>query len=422
MTNKLKRRDIELMSPVGSFESLRAGIQGGTDAVYFGISHLNMRAKSSLNFSYENLGEIVEICNDNNVKSYLTINTIIYDKDLNEMRKIIDLAINSGVTALIASDMAVLEYAKLQGTDIHASTQLNISNVEAVRFYANYCNVMVLARELNLQQVNGIFEKISNEKINGPNGNPVKLEVFCHGALCMAVSGKCYLSLHENQYAANRGQCLQTCRKAYIVTEKETGHELEIDNEYIMSPKDLKTIHFLNKIIDSGVRVLKIEGRARSPEYVKTVTQCYNEAINAVIEGSYCEEMIAEWDNRLATVFNRGFWNGYYLGQRLGDWSNKYGSEARKKKRYIAKCTNFFSNISVAEFLVEAGSLCKNDEVLIIGSTTGVVELKIGEMHLNNKPVNTVNKGDMFSTKTTSIIRRGDRLYILEENEDEKYF
>lgn len=421
MTEKIKRKDIELMSPAGSFESLHAAIQGGADAVYFGISNLNMRAKSSLNFTNENLSEIVDICKTNNVNSYLTVNTIIYDKDVEEMQRIVDLAVNKGVTAVIASDMAVLNYAKKAGAEIHASTQLNISNSEAIKFFSQYCDVMVLARELNLEQVNHIHRKIIEEKITGPNGNLVKLEMFCHGALCMAVSGKCYLSLHEKQYAANRGQCLQTCRKSYIVTEKESGNELEIDNEYIMSPKDLKTIHFLNKIIDVGVRVLKIEGRARSPEYVKTVTQCYNEAINSIIDGSYNQSLIEEWDKRLSSVFNRGFWDGYYLGQRLGEWSSKYGSEASKKKRYIAKCTNFFSNLNVAEFLVETGDLKIGNNILIIGSTTGVVEHTISEMHLDNGPVDFVKKGDKFSIKTNELIRRGDRLYILEENEKSKF-
>lgn len=410
------RKDIEIMSPVGSYESLMAAVQAGAGSVYFGIEKLNMRSKSSINFTKDDLKEIVNICKENNVKTYLTVNTIIYDKDISQLHEIIDAAKANDITAIIASDISAIQYARSIGIEVHASTQINVSNIEALKFYATFCDVIVLARELNLDQVKEIHNAIIEQNIKGPTGNLVKLEMFVHGALCMAVSGKCYLSLHEKNHSANRGQCLQTCRKGYIVTDKEQGYELEVDNEYIMSPKDLKTIHFLNKILDAGVSVLKIEGRARSPEYVKTVTQCYSEAIDAIIDNSYDKKKIKAWDKKLEKVFNRGFWDGYYLGQKLGEWSHKYGSKATKRKEYIAKTTNYFTNIGVGEFLIETGEISIGDEILIIGPTTGVVELKIKEIRVNLKPVEKATKGDVCSIAVDTFIRRSDRLYKLVDN------
>ncbi|GAB4280318.1 MAG: peptidase U32 family protein [Marinilabiliales bacterium] len=409
----MNMHDIEIMSPVGSFESLMAAIQGGAGSVYFGIDKLNMRAKSSINFTATDLEKIVAICDEHNVKTYLTVNTIMYDDDIQTMKNIIDLAGKHNVNAIIASDISAILYARSIGVEVHASTQINVSNIEALKFYSQYCDVIVLARELNLDQVRYISEKIKTEKITGPSGNLVRLEMFIHGALCMAVSGKCYLSLHEKNYSANRGQCLQTCRKSYIVTEKESGYELEIDNEYIMSPKDLKTIHFLNKILDSGVTVLKIEGRARSPEYVKTVTECYSQAVKSIFEGSYNKEKIEQWDKKLSKVFNRGFWDGYYLGQKLGEWSHQYGSQATKRKIYIAKTTNYFSNIKVGEFIIETGDIEVGDEIIIIGPTTGVVEMQVAEIRVDKKPVNKAIKGQRFSMPVNQLVRRSDRLYKL---------
>ncbi len=403
------------MSPVGSYETLMAAIQGGADAVYFGIGHLNMRSKSTNNFTTEDLKNIVGICTENNVKTYLTVNTVIYDKDMESMKMVVDAAKTNNVTAIIASDISVLNYAFEKGVEVHASTQLNISNIEAVRFFSRFCDVMVMARELNLDQIRNISLKIREENICGPMGKPVKIEMFVHGALCMAVSGKCYLSLHEKDHSANRGKCLQTCRKSYIVTEKESGNELEIDHEYIMSPKDLKTIHFINKILDAGVEVLKIEGRARSAEYVKTVTRCYDEAIRSVEDGSYSDEKIAEWDQQLSKVFNRGFWDGYYLGQKMGEWSSKYGSVATTRKIYAAKCTNYFSNLKVAEFLVETGSVNMGDRISINGPTTGVVELTINEIRVDDKKVASAEKGKKFSISVDTLLRRSDKLYIIAE-------
>lgn len=410
------REDIEIMSPVGSYESLMAAVQAGAGSVYFGIEKLNMRSKSSINFTKDDLKEIVNICKENSVKTYLTVNTIIYDKDISQLHEIIDAAKANDITAIIASDISAIQYARSIGVEVHASTQINVSNIEALKFYAAFCDVIVLARELNLDQVKEIHNAIIEQKIKGPSGNLVKLEMFVHGALCMAVSGKCYLSLHEKNHSANRGQCLQTCRKGYIVTDKEHGYELEVDNEYIMSPKDLKTIHFLNKILDAGVSVLKIEGRARSPEYVKTVTQCYSEAIDAIIDNSYDKKKIKAWDKKLEKVFNRGFWDGYYLGQKLGEWSHKYGSKATKRKEYIAKTTNYFTNIGVGEFLIETGEISIGDEILIIGPTTGVVELEIKEIRVALKPVQKAIKGDVCSIAVDTFIRRSDRLYKLVDN------
>ncbi|NLA24779.1 MAG: U32 family peptidase [Bacteroidales bacterium] len=401
------------MSPVGSFESLMAAIQAGARSVYFGIGKLNMRSRSTVNFTIEDLSKITEICNENKVLTYLTVNTVIYDSELAEMQKLLDAAKANNISAIIASDMAVMQYAKKIGLEVHASTQVNISNTEALRFYAQWCDVVVLARELNLDQVAHISKQITEENICGPLGEPVKLEMFVHGALCMAISGKCYLSLHEYAKSANRGACLQSCRRSYRVTDNETGYELEVDNEYIMSPKDLKTIHFLNKIIDAGVSVLKIEGRARSPEYVKTVTQAYKEAIDSIFDGSFSEEKIEKWNERLARVFNRGFWDGYYLGQKLGEWSMHYGSSATKTKSYVGRCTNYFPKIGVGEFLLEASKpLSVGDEVIVIGPTTGVVEFKIEEIRLDKQSVKSVEKGALFSMKTPELVRRNDQLYI----------
>ena len=411
------RKDFEIMAPAGSFESLSAAIQAGADSIYFGIDRLNMRSRSSSNFSTDDLRKIVEICNEHNVKSYLTLNTIMYDDDLGLMREIIDVAKEAGVSAIIAADVAPMMYAVSQGVEVHLSTQLNITNVEALRFYAQFADVVVLARELNMEQVHHIYQAIELEQIRGRNGALIRIEMFCHGALCMAVSGKCYLSLHELNHSANRGACMQVCRRGYEVKDKESNIELEVDNQYIMSPKDLKTIHFLNVMIESGVRVFKIEGRARGAEYVKAVVSSYNEAIESYLSGTFNEDKVKEWDGRLSKVFNRGFWNGYYLGQRLGEWSANYGSEATHKKVYIGKCTNYFQKIGVAEFLLEAQYLSVGDEILVTGETTGAYEDIVEEMRVELKPVDRVEKGTYFSIKTKSLVRRNDRLFKIVPSE-----
>ena len=402
------------MAPVGSYESLQAAIASGADAVYFGVEGLNMRARSSVNFTLDDLHAIAAICRENGVKTYLTVNTILYDADLATCRAVIDAAAEAGLTAIIASDIAAITYARSRGVEVHISTQLNVSNIEAVRFFSAYADVMVLARELSLDQVAEIHRAIVEENICGPAGKPVRLEMFCHGALCMAVSGKCYLSLHELNSSANRGACTQICRRSYTVTDRETGEQLDIENKYVMSPKDLKTIHFLNKMIDAGVTVFKIEGRARGPEYVATAVGCYAEAIQAIVDGTYTEERIAEWDERLRKIFNRGFWNGYYLGQRLGEWSSKYGSSATRVKRYAAKGVRYFSNIGVAEFLVENGTVKVGDEVVITGPTTGALILTVDELRVDLKPVQQAEKGQSFSMKVPAKIRPSDRLYVWE--------
>ncbi len=407
----LQRKDFEIMAPVGSYESLTAAIQGGADSVYFGVEGLNMRSRSSNNFTLDDLRNIAEICNQNGIKTYLTVNTVIYDGDLELMRKIIDTVKESGVSAIIASDVAAMSYANSIGVEVHLSTQLNISNAEALKFYAQFADVVVLARELNLDQVSGIYRRIQDENIVGPKGEQVRIEMFAHGALCMAVSGKCYLSLHEMNHSANRGSCLQICRRGYTVKDKESNIELDIENQYIMSPKDLKTIHFMNKMIDSGVRVFKIEGRARSAEYVRTVVECYREAVESYIDGTFSEEKIAGWDTRLATVFNRGFWNGYYLGQRLGEWSSSYGSEAIERKEYIGKGTKYFSNIGVAEFLMESGEINEGDKLLITGPTTGAITIEAKDMRVNFKPATKIVKGDLFSIAVGTKIRPSDKLF-----------
>lgn len=407
----MKREEIEIMAPAGSWESLASAIQAGADSVYFGIEKLNMRSKSSSNFTTSDLRKIVNICNENKIKSYLTVNTILYDDDLNLMREIIDVAKEVKVSAIIASDVAALMYANSIGVEVHLSTQLNVSNVESLKFYAQFADVVVLARELNMNQVSDIYQSIIKDNIRGKNGELIRIEMFCHGALCMAVSGKCYLSLHEKNLSANRGACNQICRRGYIVKDKDSEIELEVDNEYIMSPKDLKTIGFVDSMLQSGIRVFKIEGRARGPEYVKTVVFCYKEAIESCLEGTYTPDKINDWNRRLSRVFNRGFWNGYYLGQRLGEWSANYGSEATHKKIYVGKVTNYFSKLGVAEFLLEAQYLSVGDEILITGETTGAYENIIDEIRVELKPVEKVIKGTYFSFKTKKLVRRNDKIY-----------
>ncbi|MDR1884591.1 MAG: U32 family peptidase [Prevotella sp.] len=414
--------DFEIMAPVGSYDSLAAAIQGGAGSIYFGIEGLNMRARSSNNFTIDDLKQIASICKENGLKSYLTVNTIIYDNDIPLMRKIVNAAKEAELSAVIASDVAVMMYARSIGVEVHLSTQLNITNTEALKFYGQFADVVVLARELNLDQVAAIYKDIEEQNIKGPGGTLVRIEMFSHGALCMAVSGKCYLSLHERNLSANRGACNQICRRSYIVKDKETEIELEIDNEYIMSPKDLKTIHFMNKMMDAGVRVFKIEGRARGPEYVRTVVECYKEAIKACCEGAFTEEKVAGWDERLATVFNRGFWNGYYLGQRLGEWSSNYGSGATMRKVYVAKGIKYFSNLGVAEFLMETRSLKTGDEILITGPTTGAVFLTVEEIRVDLKPVEETVKGEKFSIKVNNKIRPSDKLFKLVKTEPQKIF
>ena len=415
------RNDFEIMAPVGSRESLAAAIQAGADSIYFGIENLNMRARSASTFSIDDLKEIARTCGEHGMKSYLTVNTIIYDQDIPLMRTIVDAAHEAGISAIIAADVAVMTYARSIGQEVHLSTQLNISNTEALRFYAQFADVVVLARELNLEQVAEIHRAIVEEHICGPSGQPVRIEMFCHGALCMAVSGKCYLSLHQMNHSANRGACMQVCRRSYLVRDKETDAELEIDNQYIMSPKDLKTIHFLNKMMDAGVRVFKIEGRARGPEYVRTVVECYKEAIRAYLDGTFTDEKIEDWNRRLATVFNRGFWDGYYLGQRLGEWTHHYGSDATERKIYVGKGVKYFSNLGVAEFLVEAAELDAGDKLLVTGPTTGALFLTADEMRVDLRPVPTVHKGEHFSIKCDKI-RPSDKLYKLVSTEELKRF
>lgn len=414
--------DFEIMAPVGSYDSLAAAIQGGADSIYFGIEGLNMRAKSSNNFTIDDLKQIAAICKKNNLKSYLTVNTIIYDNDISLMHQIVNAAKEANLSAIIASDVSVMMYARSIGVEVHLSTQLNITNTEALKFYGQFADVVVLARELNLDQVAAIYKDIVEQGIKGPNGELIRIEMFSHGALCMAVSGKCYLSLHEKDLSANRGACNQICRRGYIVKDKDSEIELEIDNEYIMSPKDLKTIHFMNKMMDAGVRVFKIEGRARGPEYVRTVVECYKEAVKSYCKGTFTEEKIARWDERLASVFNRGFWDGYYLGQRLGEWSSNYGSGATKRKVYIGKGLKYFSNLGVAEFLMETQSLKVGDEILITGPTTGAVSQIVDEIRVDLKPVEETVKGEKFSMKINEKIRPSDKLFKLIKVEPKKEF
>jgi len=405
---------IEVMAPVGSYEALTAAINAGANSVYFGVENLNMRARNSVNFSLEDLAKITAVCKEKNVKSYLTLNTVIYDNELEKMQQIVDAAKINGIDAIIASDMAVLCYAHKKSIALHASTQLNISNIEAVEFFAGFCDVMVLARELTIFQVASIIKEIEKRQIKGPSGNLVKIEIFCHGALCMAISGKCYLSLHNYNHSANRGDCFQICRRSYLAQDAETNEELIIDNQYIMSPKDLCTIEFIDKIIEAGVSILKIEGRARAPEYVRTTVECYKAATSSYLNGNWNEQQAAALKEKLSTVFNRGFWNGYYLGARLGEWSDVHGTKATKTKVYLGKITNYFSKINVAEILFETGEkLSAGEDVLIIGPTTGVVEQKAEELRENREIVSMVQKASLFSMPVREPVRRGDKLYKL---------
>lgn len=407
------KRSIELMSPAGSYEALMAAIHAGCNSVYFGVEQLNMRARSSNNFTLEDLKRIAEIGKENNVKTYLTLNTILYDHDITLMKSIVNAAKENGVSAIIASDHAVMNYAKKIGMEIHISTQANVSNIDTVEFYANFADVVVLARELSLMQVADISREIKRRNITGPSGKLIELEIFAHGALCMAVSGKCYLSLHSHFASANRGACIQNCRRSYIVTDKEDGMEFEIDNEFIMSAKDLCTIDFIDKILDAGVSVLKLEGRGRSVDYVHTVTKCYSEAIDVYLDGTYTKDKIENWKTQLATVFNRGFWDGYYLGRKMGEWCDENGSKSSKRKIYLAKGLKYFDQANVGEFKCESHSLSVGDEIIITGPTTGYLQMMIDELRVNGKPVEKVVKGDEFTIATPERIRQSDKLYKL---------
>lgn len=408
-----KLSDFEIMAPVGSRESLAAAIQAGAGSVYFGIGQLNMRSHSANHFTIADLHDIAATCNSHGIKTYLTVNTIIYDDDIATMHEIVDAAREAHITAVIASDVAVMTYCNHVGVEVHLSTQLNISNIEALRFYAQFADVVVLARELNMDQVAEIHRQIVEQDIRGPKGEPVRIEMFCHGALCMAVSGKCYMSLHNANRSANRGECVQICRRSYTVTDNETGNQLEIDNKYIMSPKDLKTIRFIDRMMESGVRVFKIEGRARGPEYVYTVVSCYREAIGSVIDGTFTEERKDGWDERLATVFNRGFWDGYYQGQTLGEWNKHYGSAATEKKVLVGKVMKYFSKLSVAEVAVEATTFDRGDRLLITGPTTGVMYLDATEIRYDLHPVDTAQQGWRVSIPVSGKVRPNDKLFKL---------
>ena len=399
------------MAPVGSYESLQAAIQGGADSVYFGIEQLNMRSRSSKNFTTDDLREIVRIAKENDIKTYLTLNTIIYDNDIELMKTIVNTAHEAGLTAIIASDISVIQYAFSKGVEIHISTQANVTNIEAVKFYSHFADVMVTARELTIDQVAEITKQIRLQNITGPKGELIQIEIFAHGALCMAVSGKCYMSLHAMNQSANRGACLQVCRRSYTLMDNETDNQIEVDNEYLMSPKDLWTIHFLNKILDAGVRVLKMEGRARSPEYVRTVCECYSEAVDAWYNDDYTEEKIEAWKTRLQSVFNRGFWNGYYLGERLGKWSHRYGSRATERKVYIGRVTNYFNKLQVAEISPDANQFSVGDKLLITGPTTGVEYIDVKEIREDDNSIETTNQGIACSIKSEVKLRRSDKVY-----------
>ena len=407
----MRREDFEIMAPVGSRESLMAALQAGANSIYFGIEHLNMRAHSASAFTINDLREIAQICDEHNVKSYLTVNTIIYENDVEMMHRIVDAAKESGISAVIAADVAVLQYCNKIGVEVHLSTQLNISNSEALKFYAQFADVVVLARELNLEQVEEIHRIIVEENICGPKGELIRIEMFCHGALCMAISGKCYLSLHQLGRSANRGECMQVCRRGYIVKDRESDIELEVDNKYIMSPKDLKTICFMDRMIKAGVRVFKIEGRARGPEYVSTVVSCYKEALEECLNGTFNDDSRKKWDERLSTVFNRGFWDGYYLGQKLGEWSNIYGSQATERKVYIGRGVKYFSKLGVGEFYIEAGELNVGDKLLVTGPTTGAMYLDLEEARVDLGAVDVVPKGVYVSFKVPGKVRPADKLY-----------
>ena len=406
------------MAPVGSRESLAAAIQAGADSIYFGIEKLNMRAHSASTFTIDDLREIAATCNEHGIKTYLTVKTIIYNEDIPLMHEIVDAAKEAGISAVIASDVAVMTYCNKVGQEVHLSTQLNISNVEALKFYAQFADVVVLARELNMSQVAEVHRLAEEQNICGPSGQPVRIEMFCHGALCMAISGKCYLSLDNANRSANRGECIQLCRRSYTVTDNETGTQLEIDNKYVMSPKDLKTVRFIDKMMKSGVRVFKIEGRARGPEYVYTVVKCYKEAIQSVIDGTFTEEKKDQWDERLATVFNRGFWDGYYLGQKLGEWNKNYGSCATEKKVYVGKGVKYFSKLGVAEFAIEAADFKKGDKLLITGPTTGVIYMNADEIRYDLEPVEEARKGQRMSMPVPAKVRPSDKLFKLERVEE----
>lgn len=408
----MNRNEFEIMAPAGSFESLRAAISAGADAVYFGVEGLNMRSRSSANFTIADLHEIAAICREAGVKTYLTVNTEIYNSDLATMRAIIDAAAEAGLSAIIAADFAAILYARSRGVEVHISTQANICNVEAVRFYSQFADTVVLARELSLDQVAEIHEAIISQPILGPTGRPVQIEMFCHGALCMAVSGKCYLSLHEMNSSANRGACTQICRRAYTLTDRETGDQIDVENKYLLSPKDLKTLPFIDRMVAAGVRVLKIEGRARGPEYVLTVVSAYDRALRALCNGSFTPQLVDEIEGNLAKVFNRGYWDGYYLGRRLGEWSEKYGSSATRVKHYAAKGIRYFSRLGVGEFLMEAGELHVGDEIVITGPTTGALILTVSEIRVGLKSVDKAVKGESFSIPVPEKIRPSDRLYI----------
>ena len=414
----MNAKDFEIMAPVGSREALAAAIQAGADSIYFGIERLNMRAHSASTFTTDDLKEIALTCHEHGMKSYLTVNTIIYGEDLPLMREIIDAAHEAGISAVIASDVAVMQYCREVGQEVHLSTQLNISNIEALKFYAQFADVVVLARELNMNQVAEIFRQVEEQHVCGPSGEPVRIEMFCHGALCMAVSGKCYMSLDAANRSANRGECIQICRRSYTVTDNETGYQLEIDNKYVMSPKDLKTVRFIDRLMRSGVRVFKIEGRARGPEYVYTVVKCYKEAIQAVLDGTFTEEKKDAWDERLATVFNRGFWDGYYQGQKMGEWNKSYGSNATERKVYIGKGTKYYSKLGVAEFSVEATTFKVGDKMLITGPTTGVIYVTADEIHDDNGPVEVALQGTRVSIAVPQKVRPSDKLFKLVSAEE----
>ena len=406
-------QEYEIMAPVGSRESLAAAIQAGAGSIYFGIGQLNMRSHSANHFTIEDLKEIAETCNERGIKTYLTVNTVIYGEDINAMREIIDAAKAANITAIIVSDVAVMVYCRQVGMEVHLSTQLNISNIEALKFYAQFADVAVLARELNMEQVAEIYRQIEEQDIRGSRGELVRIEMFCHGAFCMAISGKCYMSLHDSNRSANRGQCTQICRRSYTVTDNETGNQLEIDNKYIMSPKDLKTIRFINKMMKAGVRVFKIEGRARGPEYVYEVVTCYKEAIQSVLDGTYTEEKKDKWDERLSTVFNRGFWDGYYQGQRLGEWTKNYGNKATEKKVLVGKVMKYFSKLGVAEIAVEASEIEKDQNMLITGPTTGIMKFDASEIRYDLKPVEKAEKGWRVSVPVPDKVRPNDKVYKL---------
>ena len=406
-------QEYEIMAPVGSRESLAAAIQAGAGSIYFGIGQLNMRSHSANHFTIEDLKEIAETCNERGIKTYLTVNTVIYGEDINAMREIIDAAKAANITAVIVSDVAVMVYCRQVGMEVHLSTQLNISNIEALKFYAQFADVAVLARELNMEQVAEIYRQIEEQDIRGPRGELVRIEMFCHGAFCMAISGKCYMSLHDSNRSANRGQCTQICRRSYTVTDNETGNQLEIDNKYIMSPKDLKTIRFIDKMMKAGVRVFKIEGRARGPEYVYEVVTCYKEAIQSVLDGTYTEKKKDKWDERLSTVFNRGFWDGYYQGQRLGEWTKNYGNKATEKKVLVGKVMKYFSKLGVAEIAVEASEIEKDQNMLITGPTTGIMKFDASEIRYDLKPVEKAEKGWRVSVPVPDKVRPNDKVYKL---------